>query len=55
MAGGPDGITLGITTVTGLAGFRVGTVHYTTDDMTGGNYELSSYIKYVVNKIKDNF
>lgn len=47
-----DGVTLGVTTTNPAPGKYVGTVNYTTNNMTGGNYSQNSYIRFLLQEIR---
>jgi len=52
--GDPDGVTFNIVTTASGANF-LGTVQYVSDNMAGGNYVSSSYVKFLLQEIKDTF
>lgn len=55
IVGGDDGVTFNIVTTPSAPGEFLGTVQYTTNDMVGGNYDIDSYVKFLLEEIKDTF
>ncbi len=55
MLGNPDGVAFGINTTNPSAGVYVGLVTYTADNMAGGNYEIDSKVKYMIDELSDTF
>lgn len=49
--GNPDGVVFGITTANPAAGIYVGQINYTTDTMAGGNYDIDSYVRFIIREI----
>jgi len=56
IVGDPDGVVFDVTTAaTAIPGEYLATVNYVTDNMVGGNYKLASYVKFLMQEIKDTF
>jgi len=55
IVGDPDGVTFDIGTTNPSAGVYVGLVNYTTDNMVGGNYDIDSKVKYMIQELSDTF
>lgn len=51
--GEEDGVSFAITTTDLGGGIFVGQVSYTSDNMVGGNYDSSSYIKFLLEEIRN--
>jgi len=55
IVGDPDGITFDVVTTQPSPGIYVGQVRYSTDNMAGGNYDIDSYVKWLIKEISDTF
>ncbi len=53
LAGEDDGVTFTVNTSNPSAGIYVGQVAYTTDNMVGGNYDSASYIRFLLEEIRE--
>lgn len=55
IVGGDDGVTFNIVTTPSAPGEFLGTVQYSSDNMAGGNYRIGSYVKFLLQEIRDTF
>ena len=53
LSGLDDGLTFGVTTSNPGAGIYVGQVNYVSDDMVGGNYDPASYVRFLLEEIRE--
>lgn len=53
LVGGDDGVTFDVTTSNPSVGIYIAQVNYISDNMVGGNYSASSYIKFLLEEISN--